>query len=285
MLQIAKVFFAAAIVSIMPAATRDFSGFFVPESVQGRQPPYVPVSTTATLEIGSGIEGILRFREIGEYRLEGVRTTDSIEITLYAKDGKRAGRGRGRLTASRLEAELELGGAGAGPRSTGRLTLDAAARWRASWVMKEGEKLQDPWKRPWYAPDFDDRDWEEIELPDDDSFGDEIKHKRHYRTRFYVERPTESLSLVFSSDDGIWIYVNGRFLGHWGARENKGGCVNDSLERCGINGTVPPVPIPESFLREGENIIAVKVNNGVCCFNYFNLIVERVSARFIPITR
>lgn len=121
-----------------------------------------------------------------------------------------------------------------------------------------------------------------IDLPDDGSFGEEIKHARYYRRRFTLKDPNESLSAVFSSDDGIWVYVNGRFLGHWGAKENQGGCVNDPLGRCGINGTVPPAPISAGLLREGENVIAVKVNNGWCCFSYFNLLVMRVSARFVP---
>jgi len=33
-----------------------------------------------------------------------------------------------------------------------------------------------------------------------------------------TSQETEAVNLVFSSDDGIWIYVNGHLLGHWGGR-------------------------------------------------------------------
>lgn len=272
----------ALLAAAAPACARDWSGFFTPESVKDRRPPYVPVSTTAALHIGTTIVGRLRFRELGEYRVEGRTSGSDVELTLYDGPGAPAGRGRGMIAATRLDVMLELFGPGAEVRTRGRLSLEAGAEWRASPVVKEGKRVADRARLPWFHPEFDDSSWDEIELPDDNAFGDDVKHARYYRSRFRIDDPTVALSAVFSSDDGIWIYCNGAAVGHWGAQENRPGCVNDPLERCGINGTVPPVEIPRALLREGENVIAVKVNNGDCCFTYFNLLLQRVSARFIP---
>jgi len=57
--------------------------------------------------------------------------------------------------------------------------------------------------------------------------------------------------------------------------------VDDPVKRCAEDGTVPPVPVPESFLRPGENVVAVKVHNAVCCFSYFNLLVTKVRTRLV----
>jgi hypothetical protein len=273
---VVSLFFAA------PLVARDFNGFFTPEFVKDHDPPYIPVSATASLEIGSRILGELRLRELGNYGMNGSLAGSQLEILLTDRAGRTAGRAEGRLDGMRLELALQLGDRNSEKYSQGRLTLEASVEWRASDIVKESKKLRDPGRRYWFAPDFDDRDWEVIMLPDDNAFGDEIKHARYYRSRFSLKDANESVAAVFSSDDGIWIFINGRFLGHWGAKENEGGCVNDPLGRCGVNGTVQPVIIPSEFLRAGENTIAVKVNNGECCFTYFNLMIERVSARFLP---
>ena len=275
---VAVLFFPA------PLAARDFNGFFTPEFVKDHDPPYIPVSATASLEIGAQISGELRLRELGSYRMEGSLSGGRLEILLTDRRGRTAGRAEGKLDGMRLELALELGDRNSEKYSQGRLTLEASVEWRASEVVKESKKLRDPGRRYWFHPEFDDRDWDPITLPDNNAFGDEVKHARYYRSSFSLKDASESLAAVFSSDDGIWIFINGRFLGHWGAKENEGGCVNDPLGRCGINGTVQPVAIPSEFLKTGENIIAVKVNNGECCFTYFNLMIERVSARFLPAT-
>jgi len=50
---------------------RSFNGFFTPEFVRGEEPPFVLASVTATLVFGARIDGDLRFRELGGYRVEG----------------------------------------------------------------------------------------------------------------------------------------------------------------------------------------------------------------------
>ena len=263
------------------AHARNFSGFFTPEFPSSQRRAPIPVSASAWIELTASVSGNLRLRELGEYRLEGTLSDGKLELKLHQGDsGAPAGRAVGTVEGSRVELTVEFLDQDAEIRSRGRLELEGAAEWLASPVTKN-KGPRDRSGRHWFETEFDDVDWEQIELPDDNSFGDEVKHARFYRSYFHLKDALESLSAVFSSDDGIWIYVNGRSLGHWGARENRGGCVNDPLERCGVNGTVQPVPIPQDILRPGRNVVAVKVNNGECCFTYFNLLLTRVSARVV----
>ena len=74
----------------------------------------------------------------------------------------------------------------------------------------------------------------------------------------------------------------------WGIgapKKREGSCVNDPFNnpgtRCGVNAIVPPVGIPDEFLKPGENVIAVKVHNGQCCDNYFNLLLTQVRTRLV----
>jgi hypothetical protein len=243
-------------------------------------------------------------REMGTYTVRGTCVSGQVELELKREDADSFGRARGRLEESRLELELVLLSRDEKLASRGQLLLEADVEWRVSPVFKLGKTPRDRGQRPWYQPDFDDAGWTSIELPDDNSFGQQDARNRFYRSHFWLGKPQEAVSvklsedtnhtalrpvsqeseavnLVFSSDDGVWIYVNGRFLGHWGAPEKRGGCVNDPLKRCGIDGSVPAVSVPESFLRPGDNVIAVKVHNGECCFSYFSLLVTRVRTRLV----
>ena len=214
------------------------------------------------------------------------------------------GRAIGKWANSQMDLELSFTDASGALQSRGKLLLEADVEWRATHSVKSGSDSKDRVLRGWYRPDYDDMRWELVQLPDDNSFGNKTPYEKFYRSRFVLADPkeavnvallpdapsagagatsqeTESVSLVFSSDDGIWIYVNGHLLGHWGGRVKEGGCVNDPFKRCGENGTVPAVPVPESFLRPGENVVAVKVHNAVCCFSYFNLMVTKVRTRLV----
>jgi hypothetical protein len=203
-------------------------------------------------------------RETGVFRVSGSRAGDTIEVEFRTPAGHRAGRGAGEVDGTHVDLKLELLEEDGTVHSRGRLVLEAPILWLASKVLKTSRTEMDHARALWYFGAFDDGDWEEITLPDDNSFGEQTERNRLYRARFHLEEPTDSMNLVFSSDDGIWIYVNGNFLGHWGAKENKPGCVNDPLNRCGIDGTIPAVPIPIGFLKAGANSLAVKFNNGEC---------------------
>src|SRR5262245_41314446 len=283
---------------------RSFNGFFTPEFVHGEEAPFVPVSVTATLVFGTQITGDLRFRELGSYRVEGSASGDIVNLRLLPNDKGIEGRAMGKRANDCMDLELRLIDASGVVQSRGKLQLEADAEWRATVEFKAVRDLKDPARRSWYGPDYDDGKWELVQLPDENSFGNKIPYERLYRSRFLVSDPKESVkvtmspsppsadamptsqeseavNLIFASDDGIWIYVNGNFLGHWGGSSREGGCGNDPFKRCGLDRTVPPVPVPETFLHPGENVLSVKVHNGQCCYSYFNLLVTKVRTRLV----
>ena len=122
----------------------------------------------------------------------------------------------------------------------------------------------DPLGKYWYEKDFDDSSWQDITIPDIDSFSN--GNDRFYRAEFFSIPELAKTKIWFQSDDGIWIYVNGDFVGHWGSECGGGCCVN--CAGCGCNEVVAPVDIT-SYLHEGDNVFAVMVNNGYCCNSYF----------------
>ncbi|HEY2930191.1 MAG TPA: hypothetical protein VGK99_00465 [Acidobacteriota bacterium] len=264
--------------SIVSVRATSYSGFLTPNFVVDQQAPYSPISASANLTIGENVTGHLRLRDRGNYRIQGTTEGARIRITLERIDGAGRGRAYGRSEPDRIELDLEIFDDRANPLYNGVLLLEANAHWLASPVFDTKKSVRDVIGRAWYEIEFDDDDWSRINLPDDNSFGDTTNRARYYRRRFFVADPDEDSKIVFSSDDGIWVYVNGHYVGRWGSKDG-GGCVNDPLKRCGENGTVPPVSIPRSFLTADENVIAVKVNNGECCFTYFNLQITRVRTR------
>ena len=302
-----KYFLGALLLSVSLSSWlmgRSFNGFFTPEFVRAEAAPFVPVSVTATLVFGTQITGDLRFRELGSYRVEGSASGDLVNLHLLSNEKLLEGRAMGRRANDWMDLELSLIDAAGLVQSRGKLQLEADAEWRATVAFKAGRDLKDPSLRSWHQPDFDDGEWELVQLPDENSFGNKTPYERLYRSRFLVADPKESVKvtmsqsppsadamptsqeseavqLIFASDDGIWIYVNGHLLGQWGGRSREGGCVNDPFKRCGVDRTVPPVPVPEAFLHPGENVLAVKVQNGQCCYSYFNLLVTKVRTRLV----
>jgi hypothetical protein len=227
-----------------------------------------------------------------------------VDLRLLPNDKSTEGRAIGQWANGRIDLELSLTDSEGVVQSRGKLQLEADAEWRATVAFKMGKDLKDPFLRSWYRPDYDDSLWQLVQLPDENSFGNKTPYERLYRSRFVLADPKESVkvtmspsptsvdatptsqeseavNVIFASDDGIWIYVNGDLLGHWGGRSKEGGCVNDPFRRCGVDRTIPPVAVPESFLRPGENVLAVKVHNGECCFSYFNLLVTKVRTRLM----
>jgi tetratricopeptide (TPR) repeat protein len=82
--------------------------------------------------------------------------------------------------------------------------------------------------KPWYEPDFNDSTWTGVELPQENTIP--ASRDGFYRTTFNLN-DFGSVFLNFRSDDGIWIYVNGHSLGHWGGDCHKEGHVDgESIE-------------------------------------------------------
>jgi pimeloyl-ACP methyl ester carboxylesterase len=119
---------------------------------------------------------------------------------------------------------------------------------------------------PWWSSSFNDLGWSPVLLPDVDSFPNGAD--RFYRASFDVADPTSFPAVTFGSDDGLWIYVNDSLAGHWGGNWREGGCANNPAGVCSINTNVPPQFV-NAHLREGVNVIAVRVSNGGCCHSYF----------------
>ena len=76
-----------------------------------------------------------------------------------------------------------------------------------------------------------------------------------------AEQVPAGLSLDLQSDDGLWVYVNGTEIGHWGGSWQAEGCVNDNAW-CGVTTQVDPVDITP-WLNAGENLVAARVSNAI----------------------
>ena len=67
--------------------------------------------------------------------------------------------------------------------------------------------------------------------------------------------------LDLQSDDGVWVWLDGDFVGHWGGDWQEEGCVNDDANCV----TWIPVPAIEvtSRLGPGEHVLAVRLSNPI----------------------
>ena len=131
---------------------------------------------------------------------------------------------------------------------------------------------QDGNGRAWHHPQFDDGAWGAVSLPD--SSLDSTAHDRYYRARFDWDG-SSILSLYFTSDDGLSIFINGQQLGSWGKGWRQSGCVNPAPS-CFNFTTVPTQTIPPAMLQPGSNVIAVdRWNAATCCFTYLDVTLYR----------
>ncbi len=110
--------------------------------------------------------------------------------------------------------------------------------------------------RYWYETEFNDASWDIMFLPDNWGTG---SSDRYYRQQVFLPAIYDSVKLSFASNDGIWIYANSNFVGHWGPDCHGNGCVNGT--GCGINSSVPAQNIT-SFVQPGSNSLAFHVSNG-----------------------
>ncbi|MFN3667235.1 MAG: IPT/TIG domain-containing protein [Sediminibacterium sp.] len=149
--------------------------------------------------------------------------------------------------------------------------------WKASAIWSgDFSGPRDSKGRRWFDPDFDDSDWTPITLPDNNSFYSLKPLDRFYRASLNLSN-WGTIRLSFLSDDGVWIFLNGRFLGHWGGQWRIGGCVNNPMGRCLENVNVQPIAIPSNLLVSGNNVIAVRVSNGGYD-SYFDMGIEKMTA-------
>jgi hypothetical protein len=157
------------------------------------------------------------------------------------------------------------------------LTLAQEIEWYGSQIIKDSpyKPGDDVNSKKWYEKNYDDNSWSPISrLPDYNwscNFCD-----RFYRGHFDLESidlSNVNYFVKFESDDGIWVYVNGKYVGHWGGEIHKPKCVN----RCGDYERVEPVYIND-YLSAGNNVVAVHVSDGEGD-EYFNLYLQTKDKR------
>ena len=142
----------------------------------------------------------------------------------------------------------------------------ASWTWWGSQPFAEEADPTDSSGRAWYATDYDMVGWSTVALPDSGHCpsGDD----RLYRAWFHVSDTDHRLTFRLQSDDGIWVYVNGTYAGHWGGDWQEEGCVNSDAH-CEIATTVAPINLTD-LLVAGDNLIAVRVSNAIDT-QYFDL--------------
>lgn len=141
--------------------------------------------------------------------------------------------------------------------------------WWGSQPFAEEADPTDDGGVPWYSTSFDMVGWSTVSLPDSGHCpaGDD----RVYRAWFSVPDLDHRYTFRLQSDDGVWLYINGEAVGHWGGDWQEEGCVNDDAS-CTTAVSVDPINITE-HLRTGDNLVAVRVSNAVNN-QYFDLQYE-----------
>lgn len=130
--------------------------------------------------------------------------------------------------------------------------------WQASPAFAGAGDPVDGGGLPFYDPDASPSGWVALSLPDTTI---PVHQDRAYRA--WVELPAlpAGLTLELQSDDGLWLWVNGAAVGHWGGDWQEEGCVNEDAN-CLARVDVAPVDITP-WLVEGQNLIAARVSNPV----------------------
>lgn len=139
-----------------------------------------------------------------------------------------------------------------------QLELDAV-EWWGSQPFGEAADPTDGSGAPWYTPGFDRTGWSTVALPD--SGHTPAGQDRAYRGSFTLAAVPDAVFIDVQSDDGLWLYVNGAAVGHWGGGWQEEGCVNDEAA-CLVTNVVDPVEVTP-YLQAGENLVAARVSNAV----------------------
>jgi hypothetical protein len=138
--------------------------------------------------------------------------------------------------------------------------FDASMPWVSTGLWYSSEAPRDSADRAWFERHFDDTAWSAIgPLPDsDDSASD---HDVFYRARFHLDQVEGTTRFKFTGNDGVWLYVNGELVGHWGGDWRGPGCINDQTGGCSVNYVADPVDVTD-YLVPGLNVVAVMLTNG-----------------------
>ena len=199
----------------------------------------IPAATAEALEAryqkGLGYMNMERWEE-AKAELEQVFTADPNYKDVQAK-------------LMEVEAEIAKLTPTATPTPVMTPTPSPLVWWKAfPSVIASCEGPKDSLGNLWYEPDFDDSAWTVIALPQQNTIPE--NRDGFYRATFNLS-DFGTVFLNFESDDGIWIYVNGESLGHWGGDCHEARNVGDE-ESVEITDLVKP----------GRNHLAVHVSNG-----------------------
>jgi hypothetical protein len=145
-----------------------------------------------------------------------------------------------------------------GAKTAPNLAENDYPHWLASPTLQDCSTPQDGNGNYWYEVGFDDSQWTFVSLPATNDIG--TGETRFYRTIFTAPA-SGATYLHLASDDGIWIYINGSSIGHWGGGCHQAGCVGDTPWTCGIHETFNPIDISSYLNPSEDNVIAVQVSN------------------------
>lgn len=136
-------------------------------------------------------------------------------------------------------------------------SVDLDWRWEATAPFTGAADPTDNGGLPWWDPRANPST-APVTLPHVDI---PVGSDRAYRATFSLDALPAALQLSLQSDDGLWLWVNGVEVGHWGGDYQQEGCVNDNA-RCVQTVEVPELDITP-WLQPGENLIAARVSNPV----------------------
>ena len=109
-----------------------------------------------------------------------------------------------------------------------------------------------------HHPDADTGGWEAVSLPDTSI---PVDMDRAYRGTLELSAEPPGAFVDLQSDDGLWLWVNGVAVGHWGGDWQEEGCVNERA-KCLHTVEIDPVEVTD-LLVPGRNVIAARVSNPV----------------------
>lgn len=112
--------------------------------------------------------------------------------------------------------------------------------------------------RPFHAPDYDMVGWSTIAMPEQNV---PSEHDKAFRATFELSEVPPDMHLELQSDDGLWVWVNGVEVGHWGGDWQEEGCVNENAS-CLEQVDVEPIDVT-GLLVPGTNVVAARVSNAI----------------------
>lgn len=134
---------------------------------------------------------------------------------------------------------------------------DTGALPAVAWKTLSTENSFSIYDISWTNTSYADNGFQDISLPN--SGWNCNNCYRRYRGTFDLNDLSRTIKAYVESDDGVWLYVNGAFLGHWGASTGQLRCVNHFFG-CELNDSVNDIALTN--LIRGKNVISAVVYDG-----------------------